>query len=102
MTTTSCKYSSRITNKHYAEQKGFHYAVFNDANICDNGTMLFTPHGKGYEEGDVILVHLNLKEEQIRISINEEDQGIAYNKIEKGEDIKYRFMVTTYYTNYES
>ena len=42
---------------------------------------------------DKVTIHLDLTKSEIRFSINDNDQGIAYQNILKGEDIKYRLTV---------
>lgn len=45
-------------------------------------------------DGDLISLHLDLKEGEIGLIINGKDQGIAFTDIIRSEDIKYRLVVS--------
>ena len=45
---------------------------------------------------DKVSINLDLKKKEIRFLVNDQDQGIAYQNIKTGEDIKYRLVVSLY------
>ena len=52
----------------------------------------------GKEWSDCTLsIHLNLKLRQLSFSVNNVNQGIAFENIKKSENIKYRLMVSLFY-----
>ena len=51
-------------------------------------------YGKEYGMYDVVTLLLNLKNGTIEFEVNEVSQGIAFDNIQKGDDIKYKFVVS--------
>ena len=51
-------------------------------------------YGIKFKQGDIITMELDLSKSQIKYYVNNEDQGIAYKNIIRGQDIKYRLAVS--------
>ena len=78
---------------------GYGYWSWNGSKVeCKPGLYLQRSCGNSYgckfDQSDIIKVKLNLKTKQLGFSINDKDQGIAFNHIECNEDIKYRLGVS--------
>ena len=70
------------------------YAYSDNGDILSNhNRFLWKKYGNPSVENDIISVELDLNKQQIRFYINDKDQGIAYENIKTGKDIKYRFVV---------
>eukprot|EP01084_Bolivina_argentea_P299262 515825_1 len=76
-----------------------------DANyyVCSSGvglneyqSRIWYPYGKMWVENDKVSLCLDLKSKQIRFLTNDNDQGVAFNNIKTGNDIKYRLCVSLY------
>ena len=53
---------------------------------------------KIFKQGDIVCFELNLKNDYIKVYRNDDDDlGILYKGINKGQDIKYRICVSLYY-----
>ena len=50
-------------------------------------------YGKASMSGDCISIYLNLDTKELGFKINGEDQGVAFEDIKNGADIKYRLVV---------
>ena len=76
------------------------YLFLNDGTINryppdpDDINVYFYKYGDLMRENDIITMELNLNTSQITYFINGINKGVAYKNIIKGENIKYRFMVT--------
>ena len=56
-------------------------------------------YGDQYKKNDKVKMTLNLKNADLRFSVNDVSKGIAFENIEKGDDIKYRMFVSMYGEN---
>ena len=88
--------SSSPNQTMYQQRDEHHYVFYNDTWTYDHSTNSFAPRSSvpSFGEGDVVSIHLDLKDENGQLSIEVND-GIKYNvysKIMKGEDISYRLM----------
>ena len=55
-------------------------------------------YGQGeYYDDNKVNIHLNMKLHQLSFSVDNVDQGIAFDNIKTGKDIEYRLMVSLYY-----
>ncbi len=50
-----------------------------------------------YRPGDTICIELNLVEKIIKFHLNGQDQGVAFENVECGDDIYYKLAVTIYH-----
>ena len=51
-------------------------------------------YGPTLKEGDIMKIELDLNRSQIKYLVNDQDLGIAYKDIIRGEDIKYRLCAS--------
>ena len=51
-------------------------------------------YGRELNQGDTICMELNLYEQTLKYDVNGEDFGTAFENIETGEDIHYRFALS--------
>ena len=78
-------------------EKGIHYlhcgraTVWRKESESDYGC--WVEYGTSFEKGKV-SIHLDLKKKEIRYSLNDKDDGIAYENIKTGKDVKYRLTVS--------
>eukprot|EP00483_Globobulimina_turgida_P009485 UN09504 len=56
----------------------------------------YTEYGQKCGGGDKISVELDLETKTISFYVNDKSQGIAYDNIETGDNIKYKLAYTTY------
>ena len=61
----------------------------------------FETYGTKMGKGDIITMILDCKLKQISFHENDKNLGVAYDKIECGEDIKYKMAIYAYYKNTE-
>ena len=91
--------SCSIPNKSmFKQMEDYHYYLFyNDSWKWEVNHKLFAPDPSvpAFLEGDMVSIHLNLKDEdgQLSIAVNDGDKYIAYSDIKRGQDISYRLMV---------
>ncbi len=84
-------------NKDFAMfPNGFHYVYLNNGNKYQNNVVggNWTNYCNSCGVNDKIGILLDLKKDEIKFSINDIDQGIAYKNIKKDKNIKYRLMVS--------
>ena len=56
-------------------------------------------YGRKYMNRDKVSVLLDLKQRIIRFFINDENQGIAYENIQIGNNIRYRMFVSLFFAD---
>ena len=90
--------SKQIPNLEVDEDKnGYHYAV-----LCEDGSKYlqgksdWISYCNGIVDNDVVTLRLDLGRKEIRYLVNDKDQGIAYDDVKTGKDIKYRLFVSIY------
>ena len=98
-----CKYknvlfgiSSTVTpNKEFEQHEGHHYVMSAGGSVFDLDDAIQWRFYCGEITGnDNVTIHLDLKQATLKFIINGSDKGIAYNDIQKSENIKYRLLVT--------
>ena len=99
--------SIQAPNEDFERKYGYHYVHFNTGEIFHKnktkrrlsfGTIKnWKAYGDGYQQSDIVSIHLNMKQGKIRFLINGKDQGIAYKHICKDQHVKYRLFATIYH-----
>ena len=72
------------------------YYMFCGNNIMSIEDAIPEKYGRDWNDGDEISINLDLKQGNIRLSINGDDQGVAYDNIKQSKSIKYRLFVSLY------
>eukprot|EP01084_Bolivina_argentea_P299263 515826_1 len=78
---------------------GVLYLYCNDGNRRAKGEAAYTywdNYGMKCGENDKVSVCLDLKNKQVKFLINDIDQGVAFENINTGDDIKYTLFVSLY------
>ena len=91
--------SKQSPNKDFEhDQTAIHYAIV----LHDKAMMIksadadnwWDPYGNNDEEIEKLSMYLDLVNKQIKFSINDKDQGIAYKNIKVDANINYRLMIS--------
>lgn len=72
-----------------------HYMVHGDAKRSSDD-QCSKNYGKTWKNGDELSMTLDMGQSEMRLSINGEDQGIAFTNIKKSKDIEYRLFISLY------
>ena len=73
------------------------YLYGNWGHVCDRRDV-DKEYGTGISDGNgKISIHLDLKLGQLSFSVNDVNQGIAFENIKKNQDIQYRLVVSLFY-----
>ena len=90
--------SSLAPNSDIDTTGGYHYAYESTGRILpqENSYLSWKKYGDGFEQDDIVTVHLDLRSKQIAFYVNGDDQGIAYKNIKTGKFQMYRLFVSLY------
>ena len=86
-------FTSNNNNYHYAFYVNGEYKLKRYENLTFEGTR----YGSRLNNDFILCLELNLKNKTISFYINGVNQGVAFNHIATGDDIKYRFSITLGY-----
>ena len=77
------------------------YYAYNGYNgmIYRQGIIRTRSYGKTFTGGDIVGIDLNLSKKQISFTVNDKDQGVAFETIKSEEDLKYRLAISFYETD---
>eukprot|EP01084_Bolivina_argentea_P087304 157682_1 len=93
--------SIEVPDQDFEAQNGSHYGYLHDGKIFDTSVkesrgINWKQYGTFEGTIDTISIHLNMLKAEIKFVVNDIDQGIAYENIERSKDIKYKLFVSIF------
>ena len=88
--------SKQVPNEEIASSDTDYFYLFFSEGCQHHEDRNDKDYGIQWNDGDQISLEVDLKQGNISLSINNEDQGIAFHNIERSKDINYRLFVSLY------